>query len=183
MNPIPKEWLTPCKMRRVVLHWTEGWRQSNAVDREHYHVLVQEPLKRPGQAELVRGDEAISDNVSTSDGNGYAAHTRGLNTGSIGVSLCGMVGCNERPKNAGRAPYTKAQYKLMCEAVAQLCKFYGIPVTERTVLGHGEVQAVLGVRQNGKWDPMMFPWEMDMAPKDVMNRMREDIKLELKALA
>lgn len=166
-------------MERVVLHWTEGWRMPNSVDLEHYHFLIAE---KSGAAKVVRGDHTVDDNVSTGDDD-YAAHTRGLNTRSVGVALCGMVGCQERPRSPGRDPYTQKQYSLMCAAVAQVCRFYGIPVTNRTVLAHGEVQATLGVKQAGKWDPMYFPWEPAKSGAAVMAQMRADIAAELKRIS
>jgi len=180
MNPIPTEWLSQCSMKRIILHWTEGWREPNAVDLEHYHFLIAE--NRLSVARVARGDHSVADNVSTADDD-YAAHTRGLNTGSIGVALCGMVGCEERPRKPGKNPYSQAQYNLMVKAVAQLCEFYKIPVTPQTVLAHGEVQAVLGVKQAGKWDPMYFPWAPLVDGKTVMDRMRAEIKLELEVMA
>ena len=54
---------------------------------------------------------------------------------------------------------TRMQYDVMAIVAADLCERYKIPVTEQTVLGHGKVQQILGVPQNGKWDPMVLPWE------------------------
>lgn len=71
-------------MRRIVCHWTAGSHKASALDRTHYHILIED------DGNLVRGTHPISDNVSTADGN-YAAHTRRLNTGSIGVSVCCMA--------------------------------------------------------------------------------------------
>lgn len=163
-------------MKRIILHWTEGWREPNPVDLEHYHFLIAQ--NKRNEVRVVRGDHTVADNVSTGDDD-YAAHTRGLNTGSIGVALCGMVGCGERPRSPGKDPYTQEQYRVMVQAVAQLCDRYKIPVTRETVLAHGEVQEVLGVRQLGKWDPMYFPWAPLVDGKTVMDRMRSEIQLEL----
>jgi hypothetical protein len=55
---------------------------------------------------------------------------------------------------------------------AELCRFYGIAVTPQTVLGHGEVQANLGIAQNGKWDPMALPWEPTWDPSVVGTHLR-----------
>ena len=47
---------------------------------------------------------------------------------------------------------TKAQWDKLAVVVADLCRFYGIPVTPKTVLSHAEVQGTLGITQRGKWD-------------------------------
>jgi uncharacterized protein YgiM (DUF1202 family) len=70
-----------------------------------------------------------------------------------------MAGAQERPFDAGRFPMKKEQWEAMAEVAAELCKFYLIPVTPKTVLGHGEVQKNLGITQRGKWDPMVLPWD------------------------
>ena len=75
---VPDAWMPAAPMRRIIVHWTAGGHKANDVDRAAYHILVEESGK------LVRGTHSIADNVSTADGH-YAAHTLGLNTGSIGV--------------------------------------------------------------------------------------------------
>jgi hypothetical protein len=114
----------------------------------------------------VRGVHTIADNGSTADGV-YAAHTLHCNTGSIGVSACSMMSCIRSPFAAGRAPMKENQWRVMAEATAELCRFYDIPVTPQTVLGHGEVQATLGIAQKDKWDPMVLPWLPEMSMTQV----------------
>jgi hypothetical protein len=43
--------------------------------------------------------------------------------------------------------------------VAELCKHYKVPVTDKTVLSHAEVQKNLGITQRGKWDVAILPWD------------------------
>jgi N-acetyl-anhydromuramyl-L-alanine amidase AmpD len=139
-------------MERVVFHWTAGSNKASATDKEHYHILIE------GDGKLIRGDPAIDKNVSPVKP-GYAAHTRGLNSGSIGVSLCGMAGATESPFNAGRTPITRIQWEILSTVLADLCRRYSIPVTRGTVLSHAEVQPTLGVAQRGKWDITRLPWD------------------------
>ncbi|MER8369697.1 hypothetical protein NKH70_28955 [Mesorhizobium sp. M0991] len=40
----------------------------------------------------------------------------------------------------------------MTAVVAELCKYYRIKVTSKTVLSHAEVESNLGIEQRGKWD-------------------------------
>lgn len=152
MALIKPSWMPACKMNRIILHWTAGSYDASAVDKEHYHILVE------GDGSLVRGDHPIDDNVNTKDGI-YAAHTLGTNTGSIGVSACSMAGAVEKPFNPGSFPMKKSQWLKMAAVAAELAKFYNIAVTRKTILGHGEVQKELDIKQKGKWDPVVLPWD------------------------
>ena len=72
-------------MKRIIIHWTAGSHKASSVDKEHYHMIVN------GDGTVVNGDHKIEDNLSTADGV-YAAHTKGANTGAIGVAMAGMLG-------------------------------------------------------------------------------------------
>ncbi len=172
---VPKAWMKPADMRRVICHWTAGGYTPSENDLAHYHILID------GEGALHRGEHSIPDNESTSDGE-YAAHTRGKNGNSIGVSMCCMAGAEERPFRAGVAPMKPVQWDTMVVVVAQLCKAYGIAVTPETVLGHGEVQQILGVTQNGKWDPMKLPFAAELTPKQVGEKLRAEVTAALAAL-
>lgn len=139
-------------MDRIICHWSEGNYQANDTDLQAYHILIE------GDGTVRFGTHTIDDNVETSDRD-YAAHTLNCNTRSIGVACCCMRDCQERPFNAGPRPLKREQWEQMARVVAELCDFYNIPVTPRTVLGHGEVQNQLRIRQRGKWDPMVLPWD------------------------
>jgi len=162
-------------MKRVICHWSEGNYKANSTDIEHYHILIE------GDGSVRGGDHTILDNVSTSDGN-YAAHTLGTNTGSIGLACCCMAGCQESPFKPGSQPMKKSQWNVMVKVVAELCQFYGIPVTPTTVLGHGEVQANLGIKQKGKWDPMVWPWDTSKTRKQVGAALRQQVSAALAQL-
>lgn len=163
---VPKDWMPACKMARVIVHWTAGGHKASAVDKEHYHILIE------GDGKLVRGDFPITANVSTSDSDGYAAHTKGCNSGSIGVSLCSMMGAVEKPFQTGPYPITAMQIEALEAVLVDLCKFYKIPVGPKTVLSHAEVQANLGIAQAGKWD---ISWPPKSA-KQVGDSMRAKVK-------
>lgn len=139
-------------MDRVIVHWTAGGNRASASDRRHYHKLVEY------DSTIVDGTEDIEDNIVTSDGD-YAAHTLRLNTGSIGVAMCGMRGAQESPFEPGPSPLTEQQFRACAALVADLCREYSIPVTPRTVLTHAEVEPTLGVKQRGKWDITRLPWD------------------------
>ena len=139
-------------MDRIICHWSEGNYRANDVDLKAYHILIE------GDGNVRFGRFSIADNLSTADGR-YAAHTLNCNTRSIGLSCCCMVDCRESPFDGGRQPLKQEQWNRMGEVAADLCEFYGIPVTSKTLLGHGEVQDNLGIRQRGKWDPLVWPWD------------------------
>jgi N-acetyl-anhydromuramyl-L-alanine amidase AmpD len=167
---VPIDWMPECSMQRVIVHWTAGSYTVSAVDREHYHIIV------GGDAGLVRGDFPITANVSTNDADGYAAHTKSCNSGSIGVSAACMAGAIESPFSPGSYPLLKTQWQTLAAVAADLCNRYGIKVTPQTVLQHGEVQANLGIAQSGKWDINVLPW----APtEDAGDAFRAEVKARL----
>ncbi|HEY0368743.1 MAG TPA: peptidoglycan-binding domain-containing protein, partial [Chthoniobacterales bacterium] len=139
-------------MQRIICHWSEGNYRANDVDLKAYHILIE------GDGTVRFGRFSIADNVDISDGC-YAAHTLHCNTGSIGVSCCSMVGCKESPFEPGPQPLNEKQWETLSSVAADLCEFYNIAVTPKTLLGHGEVQDNLGIRQRGKWDPLVLPWD------------------------
>lgn len=145
VGPLLPEWLPYAKMDRIIAHWTAGSYIPSSLDKEHYHFLWD------GSGKVYRGLHSVADNLVIREGK-YAAHTLNCNTRSIGVSLCCMAGAKESPFDAGKSPMTKAQWDGMVLGIAQLCKFYNIPVTDKTVLSHAEVQPNLGIAQRGKWD-------------------------------
>ncbi|MCU0573573.1 MAG: N-acetylmuramoyl-L-alanine amidase [Syntrophobacteraceae bacterium] len=165
MAIISREWMPNCAMKRIVCHWTAGAHKASQVDQAAYHILIED------DGGLVRGTHSIEDNVSTRDGR-YAAHTLNLNTGSIGVSVCCMANAREQPFDPGPCPMTLKQWQTMARVVAELCQFYHIPVTPQTVLGHGEVERILAVRQKQKWDPMVLPWSPTMSKAEVGDAFR-----------
>lgn len=148
---VPADWMPPCRMKAIVAHWTAGAHKASAVDREHYHILIE------ADGKLVRGDHEISDNVSTADDD-YAAHTRHFNTNTIGIAVCCMADANEKPFRAGKFPMTEFQWATMAHVAANLAAQYVIPVDRKHVLQHGEVQKNLEIMQRGKWDCMVLPW-------------------------
>jgi N-acetyl-anhydromuramyl-L-alanine amidase AmpD len=144
-------WAPACAVKRIIAHWTAGGYVPSGLDRVHYHFLI------GGDGRVVRGLRSVADNMSTTDGV-YAAHTAGCNTGSVGVAVCAMKEAKESPFDPGSCPMTQAQWEVMARLTAELCIAYRLTVAETTVLGHGEVERILGIKQRGKWDPMKLPW-------------------------
>lgn len=144
---------------RIILHWTGGGWKANDLDRQRYQLIVE------GDGTVVNGIHSPEDNIRVTDGI-YGAHTRNLNTGSIGVAMAAMLGAQERPFSWGRAPLTVTQIDALCRLVAGLSSKYRIPVTRRTILTHAEVWPTLGIRQRGKWDITCLPG--DLAPRSAV---------------
>ncbi|MDK1377085.1 MULTISPECIES: peptidoglycan recognition family protein [unclassified Sinorhizobium] len=145
-NPIvPVDWMPSAKMERIICHWTAGAHKASEFDRSHYHILIEDDGK------IVRGIPSINLNEAPAR-EGYAAHTLNCNSGSIGVSLCCMGGSHEQPFDPGKYPMTQKQWGALTSVVADLCRRYGINITDKTVLSHAEVQNNLGIQQRGKWD-------------------------------
>lgn len=130
---------------RSITHWTGGPGRATALDRKHYHRIVE------FDGTLVDGAQAIEDNITTADGD-YAAHTLRLNTGSAGFAMAGMGGAVEDPFDPGPFAIQERQFEAHCALLARWHLEQGIPVTPRSCLTHAEVEGTYGVRQRGKWD-------------------------------
>lgn len=173
MGIVQKAWMPNCSMKQVILHWTAVGHKASSNDLSHYHILIEDDGK------LLKGTHSIQDNVSTAD-NIYAAHTALFNTGSIGVAVCCMEGAIEKPFKAGKFPMTQTQWETMAQVVAELCDFYDIDVTAKTILGHGEVEREFPKKpQQGKWDPMVLPWNTSLGMKQVGDQFRALVKAKL----
>jgi hypothetical protein len=90
-----------------------------------------------------------------------------------------MAGSKEHPFEPGEYPITHSQYEMGCRVVAELCEFYNIPVTPKTVLNHGEVESVFGIEQRGKWDVMVLPWAPGLTFEQVGKKFRERVSYYL----
>lgn len=167
---VPYAWMPWAKMDRIIWHWTGGRNKAGKVDRQHYHILVE------GNGTLICGDHRIDENEAPARLD-RANHTLNCNTGSIGVSLCGMAGAKESPFNAGRYPINQRQWEVLSRVLADLCKRYAIPVLSSTVLSHAEVERTLGIKQRQKWDITRLPWDRAVVGAiPVGNQMRAMVK-------
>jgi hypothetical protein len=147
---------TPMAIVRSITHWTAGGPRANEIDKKHYHKITN------FDGTVVDGNEAIEDNIVTSDGD-YAAHTLNLNTGSAGFAMAGMHDANENPFEPGPYPITEVQFEAHCRMLAQFHSDYAIlPITRQNCLTHAEVEPTLGVKQRGKWDITRLPFKPEL---------------------
>lgn len=146
----PEDVFHPSGLHRIIGHWTAGAYGDIALERRAYHLLIDQ------HGRATPGEFMPEANADTSDGR-YAAHTRALNSGSIGVAMDAMADAREVPFRPGPAPITIPQLEGFVEQVADLCLTYRIPVSRWTVLTHAEVPHTLGVWQRNKWDITWLP--------------------------
>ena len=135
-------------MNRITGHHSAGPHALTTADREHYHRIVD------GDGQVHNGDHAITDNLPGRPftSGTYAAHTRNLNSGNIGLSMASMLGAQWASPRACPAFPTLAQIEAFCREAARLCREWGIAPERETLLSHAEVEVTLGVKQKGKWD-------------------------------
>ena len=157
-------------MNRIILHWTAGTNQPCSTDYEHYHYLINK------DGVIVKGKFAPEDNLNCNDGK-YAQHCGGGNTGSIGVSMCGMY----VPKNTDikdtKFPLTKIQCEAAFKLIAELCKKYNIKITPQTVLTHYEFgQAHPKTSSYGKIDIIYLHAYPDVTKNEMGNFIRSKVR-------
>ncbi len=167
-------------MNRIVLHHSAGALEPSAFDLQHYHRMV------TGSAKVLAGKFPISANAigrHLAPGT-YAAHTRNLNGGAVGLALAAMANAQWADPRACRAFPTRPQMDAFIAEAARLCREYGIEVTRQTVLSHAEVQITLGVAQAGKWDFDYDPFGvMDTRdPVAIGDMLREKIRAAMGAV-
>lgn len=123
---------------------------------------------------LYNGKYKPEDNINCGDGK-YAQHTGGGNTGSIGISMCGMY--NFKNKNSvGPYPLTKVQCEKMFKTVAELCKKYNIKITPDTVLTHYEFgQKNPKTSSYGKIDIIYLPPYPEVQQNEIGNFIRSKV--------
>ena len=137
-------------VKRIILHWSAGRYYPTEFEKRHYHYLID------AEGNIVNGKYKPEDNDDCTDGC-YAPHTGGGNTGSVGVCLCGMSGFVSNSV-CGYYPITRKQFEVCMKFVAELCKKYKIPISEKTVLTHYEFgRANPKTSSAGKIDIIFLP--------------------------
>ena len=138
------------KMSRIIWHWTAGTYTPSDLDLSHYHFVID------GNGQYHDGVN-IEYNAAPIDLMRYAAHTKQCNSESIGISVAAMAGA-KTVTDWGTYPVKRAQIDTLISLSVALGHFYNIPVTDKTMLSHAEVENNLGIKQRGKWDIAVFPF-------------------------
>lgn len=117
--------------------------------------------------------------------NGYAAHTRGFNAFSIGVSVCGMRNAVDRRPNfgvdPGPRPITVQQIRSLIGTCVSLLAQYNLEPIPEQFFTHYEAETLHGVDQipvgpgTWKWDITWLPHRPDMLKEDVGPWIREQV--------
>src|SRR5574344_1986336 len=155
-------------MKRIIIHWTAGGHVPNSTDLKHYHFLIDK------YGRVNNGIFKPEDNENCYDGK-YAAHTGGGNTGSIGISLCGMCGYSS-PNSLGPYPINKIQCETLFSLIAKLCKKYNIKISKETIMTHYEFgQKYPTSTSYGKIDIVYLPPYPTVLKKDVGDFIRTKI--------
>lgn len=156
-------------MKRIVIHWTAGANKPNATDLQHYHFLID------SEGNVYEGKYKPEDNLNCNDGK-YAQHTGGGNTGSIGVSMCGMAGF-KNVNNVGNYPLTRIQCEKCFSLCAELCKKYNITITSSNVLTHFEFgKSHPNTSSFGKIDIIYLPPYPDVTRGQIGDFIRNKIR-------
>lgn len=163
------------EMERGVLHWSAGVYTPNVVDKHSYHYLI----KYDGS--VIPGDFGVFANARPILNGDHAAHVLGLNTGSIGVSMCGMHGATG-PLNLGLYPLSAAQWHTAVELLAELADLFFWPIDRHHILGHFEVDEEYHIKQN-RWDPFTtfpsWPWAAGLSPNLIATEFRRQVSANL----
>jgi hypothetical protein len=134
-------------LRSISLHWT-------AHDYDEVFSAYHFCLTRPDDV-VVHHTHDLRENmrdVRLDASLPYAAHTRGRNAWSIGISIAAMAGAT--PNDFGAYPLTEPQLDAMCRVAARLAAFYAIDVA--AIRTHAEAALADGYFGAGsdelRWD-------------------------------
>ncbi len=156
-------------MKRIIIHWTAGGYYPTAGEKKYYHFLVDKDGK------IHKGLFEPQDNIRCTAG-GYAAHTGGGNTGSIGIAMCAMRGFKNSGE-IGNYPITPVQFESAMKLCAELAQQYNIPVVPANVMSHYE----FGIKNpnttsSGKIDVTYIPPYPWVGKNEAGSFMRSKIK-------
>lgn len=137
----------------VVWHWTAGANGFIELEKNSYNFLTNT------KGDIIQGNHTVAEQVMYDWRKKIgASHTRGMNTGWLGISQDAMAGAQQtNPITWGSHPITWEGIDAMLEQTWDLCEEYDIPVSKWTTLSHAEVQPTLGVKQKWKWDYTVLP--------------------------
>lgn len=161
---------TQLKLWRIIVHWTAGSHKACSTDINAYHYIIE------ADGNVLSGKFAPENNIACKRGN-YAKHTGGGNTGSIGVSLCGMCGYQSRT-SVGKYPLTKVQCETAFNLLAKLCRDYNI--NPQNIMTHYEFGVAHPVStSHGKIDITYLPPYPTIQTSEVGGFIRNQVRTRL----
>lgn len=185
--------------RRCVLHWTAGGHSASPAELLRYHLLVEHVGGETDEPEddgarLVEG-VPVERNLRSLSGvppahrdpdRGYAAHTAGMNSWSIGISLCGMRDAVDRRPDLGvypgPNPITVQQLKCLFGTTVSILALHNLEPVAEQLHTHYEAEALHGVDQvpkgpgTWKWDIEYIPHRPDLAKGECGPWIREQVR-------
>lgn len=185
--------------RRIVLHWTAGGHTATRKERLHYHYLIEHMAGDTDEPEddwaRVVGGVPPERNLRSLAGTpaahndperGYAAHTAGFNSWSLGVSLCGMRGAVDRRPGLGvepgPSPITVQELRCLFGTVTSLLAKHALEPVPEQLFTHYEAETLHGVDQaprgpgTWKWDVTWIPHRPELAKDEVGDWLREQVR-------
>lgn len=150
-------------LRYAYLHWT-GSDYSQTFPAYHFCIGYD------GGAPFVVRSHDLRHNmrdVRQSAAAPYAAHTAGRNSHAVGFAVCGMQGAS--PSDFGAFALRDDTLALLCATVADVCRFYAIPIDAGHVRTHAEAAVAdgyFGCGTDERWDIARFeaaPWPLRAA--------------------
>lgn len=164
-------------MKRIIYHWTGGGYYPNQTDLLHYHYVIDVDGKVHQGVYSVQDNENCADKV-------YAQHTGGGNTGSIGISFCGMAGYKGR-QNVGKYPLIQKQCEAGFKLGAELVKKYKLDLSNKeTIQTHyGFGKRHPKTESAGKIDITFLPYAAYLNSDDIEDFIREKVKWYYSRLA
>jgi hypothetical protein len=164
------------KLERIILHWSASNTISpGSIARYHYAIDNAQDNK------IYEGIYSIADNARQIDDNNYAAHVHQGNSYSAGISLIGMKDATAEGLAKNSVPITEDQLDKACALIARMLKKYKLPLNEHTVTTHYEFGLQKGDINKEKIDIRYFPWDMNIPPEEVGNKIRAKVKEHLEA--
>lgn len=144
-----REWrpaFPPGDLRSIFLHWTGG-DHAAVIAAYHFCLSGAEDVFVHATCDLRANMRDLREGRPA----GYAAHTEGRNSWSIGVAICAMA--DATPADFGPAPLTAAQIDAACVVAARLAKAYAIPTA--AIRTHAEAaleDGYFGCGPDERWD-------------------------------
>lgn len=171
---VPRVRDLPAAPQRLVIHWTGGGPDPSAYERTRYHYLVTQPT-----GYVVPGVPVALNMRRISRAARYAAHTGGMNSFSVGLAFCGMLGAG-RGRRFGRYPLAEHQVRRGLAFVAFACRLWGLdPANPAHLFTHHEawtLHRVKGAANDAKWDVNELAFAPELAPDQVGDWLRAECR-------